>query len=369
MALTNYRKIGIYPHFVNGGGNTGLSFSLNSGTNKWSAGFIVSESITLAKLAVYIHSENGTSPAYTWRIETDNGSGRPSGTLAWTDATVDVTVTASGWTSLQSLTASSAITPGTIYHFVIQPSGSAPDGSNYVAIKENGMTALSAPTGSAYLPCYSNRYNGSWSNGSGAPVFVLSDSTSTVMFGNVADTQNVYTFTNTAWKGFKFTAPATMTAWGAQIEKLNSTSAGTVSCMLIDSTNTIRATGSIPAGFWDVNTARADDLFIFDTPYQITSGETYRVVWKDTAGQQRTDVLACGSSTFKSLLPGAGDLIFTEGTSSDGSASPTSWTDSDDEIPIVGLWGSSVSSGGGGGSSGPRFGPSGGFPSFSGVAG
>lgn len=353
MALTAYRRISIVPNPYEPSGNNGLSFSLNDATNKWAAAFIVSEAITLAKVALYIHSETGTSPAYDWRIETDSGAGRPSGSLAWVNATASVTVSAAGWTALQSLTASSAITPGTIYHLVVQPTGSAPDGSNFVAIRENGMMGTPGMTSGSgyggYLPCYASRYNGSWATGSGAPCIVLSNSDSSVMFGQVIDATNIYTLTNTAWKGVKIVAPASGTVWGASVAKLNSTSAGAVACKLINSSNTILTTGTNPAGWWDVLTARNHDQFVFDAPQSITAGETYRLVWKDPGAAQRFDAVQCTSATYKTIRPGYDSYMLTEGTSSDGSASPTVWTDSDDEEVEFQLHYSSVSAGGGGG--------------------
>ncbi len=348
------RILSMFPTDYNAGGNSGLSFNIDATGEKWAAGFIASESFTLAKVAVYIHSENGTSPAYTWRIETDNGSGRPSGTLAWANATVDVTVTAAGWTALQTLTASSAIAPGTLYHFVIQESGVAPDASNYVAIRENGQMSIPAASGSngeaGYLACYASRNSGGWAAGSGAPVFVLSNSDSSVMIGQVSDAGNVYAPTNTAWKGVKIVAPASGTVFQAAIEKLNSTSSGAVACKLIDGSNNILTTGTISAGWYDVQTHRDYDLYTFDAPQSLTSGSTYRLVWKDPSAAFRFDAIQCTSATFKTLLPGIAVAQLTEGTSSDGTASPTSWTDSDDEIVKFRLEYSSISAGSSSGS-------------------
>lgn len=355
MALTNYRRISLFPTDYATAGNSGLSFSLNNTTNKWAAGFIVSEAITIAKVAFYVHSETGTSPAYDVRIETDDGTGRPSGTLAWANASANFTVSAAGWTAELSLTASGAVSPGTLYHLVVQPSGT-PDGSNFIAMRENGMAIggmVSAANGvlgiSGYLPCYAQRYTGSWANGSGAPVFVLANSDGSLRMGQVMDNSNLYTITDTAWKGIKFVAPATMTVWGACINKLNSASAGAVAAKLIDGSNNILATGTIPAGYFDVITHRQIDLFVFDSPVEITQGDTYRCVWKDPAGNQRFDASQCTSATFKAIKPGTDQYMLTEGTSADGSASPTSWTDSDDEEALFVLHGSSVEAGGGGG--------------------
>lgn len=347
MAITAYRRVSFCPFDFDGGGNIGLSFSLNNTTNKWSAGFAPSEAFTLAKVAIYINTETGTSPQYRLRIETDSG-GRPSGSLAWANATVNFTATTTGWQSLQTLTASGAVSIGTLYHLLCEPVGT-PDASNFIAPRENGQMTLGAPAHSVGLiASWSNRYTGSWASGSGAPCFALGNSDDSYIVGQVCDTSNLYTITNTAWKGLKFVAPCAMTVWGCRFQKVNSTSAGAVALKLISSGNSVLATATLPDTYWDVNTSRGDkDLFVFDTPVALTAGNTYRIVAKDPSGNQRFDSPQCTSATLKVALPGIGTHMLTEGTSSDGTASPTSWTDSDDEMCYVELLGSSVASGGG----------------------
>lgn len=343
MALTTFRRVSIFPNQFVQGGNNGLSFNIDATGEAWGAAFMVSESFTLAKVALYINSENGTSPAYIWSIETDDGAGRPSGSLAWANASVSVTVTAAGWTALQTLTASGAVAPGTLYHLVVRESGVAPTGVNYVSMRENGMIAPY----SGYVPCYSSRRTGgAWAGGTGGPNFVLANSDSSVMIGQVMDNAQALTITDTAWKGLKWVAPFSGTLWGAAFGKLNSTSAGAVAAKLISSGNSVLKTGTNPAGWFDGYGTRDMDPFVFDTPYDVTAGETYRVVWKDPAGQQRMDTIYCSDATFKAAMYGADQYALTEGTSSDGTASPTVWTDSDDELPKVELIFSSVTASG-----------------------
>lgn len=350
MPITAYRRVSFCPVDYDPSGNNGLSFSLNNTTNKWSAGFVPSEAFTLAKVAIYINTETGTSPQYRLRIETDT-AGRPSGSLAWANATVSFTATTTGWQTLQTLTASGAVAIGTMYHLVCEPVGT-PDGSNFIAPRENGQMSNAANPAAqsiGLLANWPNRYTGSWAHGSGAPCFALANSDDSYIVGQVSDATNVYTITNTAWKGMKFVAPWSGPLWGVRFQKLNSTSAGAVALKLISSGNSVLATATLPATYWDVNTARGDkDLFVFATPYTVTAGDTYRIVAQDPAGNQRFDAIQCTSATLKSALPGIGVHMLTEGTSSDGTASPTSWTDSDDEMCFVELLGSSVSAGGGG---------------------
>src|SRR5512146_164040 len=110
--------------FINPTGNSSLNYPLDtwaSGTDhdRYSIAFMVSESITLAKVAFYIHSVTGTPVQYDITIETDDGSGEPDGTPIAT-ATL-ASGAAAGWTSELSVTGGDALDPGTIYHMVINP--------------------------------------------------------------------------------------------------------------------------------------------------------------------------------------------------------------------------------------------------------
>lgn len=322
------------------------NFAIDAATDKAAIGFIASESFTLAKVDLYVHNEVGTSPAYDIRIETDDGAGRPSGTLAWANATATFTATTAGWIGLQTLTASGAIAPGTLYHIVIQPNG-VPDAINHIAIKD-APGPISPTAGPQNIYSVSERYTGSWSN-PGFGIFVLSNSDSSVMIGQPYYVEmSTLTVTNTAWKGVKFTAPCNMTVWGCVFYCLNSTSAGIVSAKLISSGNSVLGTADLPAAAMDLATARgfSSRILVFSSPISLTAGETYRLVLKDTAGNQRIEGGAT-SSAYKTLGGVGGDAHLTEGTSSDGTASPTVWTDTDTSFPGFLLMASESPAGGG----------------------
>jgi hypothetical protein len=359
-ALFNQRSILIQPNAVNSGGNNSLSYALSDSTLKWAAGFAAPKAITLAKVAVRALSKTGTPVAYDVRIESDNGAGRPSGSLAWANATSQIpTNQAAGWTSELTLTSSGALTVGTVYHIVVQPA-TDPASANYINLHETGVMSDLGAIVAGNMTYWASRYNGSaWSTGSGAPLFVCVADDGTTKFGDVfASTtlDSVPTLTNTAWYGMKFVAPFTGTLWGAGFGCLDSTSATTVEAKLIDNSNTVLASAPLEAGVHDILTGRGNyKLFFFDTPTQLTAGQTYRVVFKDAAGAMRMDVFGC-DSTYQALKPGADQYVYTKGTSSDGTASPTSWTDNDaGEVADFTLMFSEASSGGGGsGGSGQR---------------
>lgn len=319
------RQVTFRTNDVTGSGNGGLSFALNDNGDWYAIGFISPETFTLAKLVLLFLSKTGTPVAYDVRIETDNGTGRPSGTLAWANATTQVAANqAAGETAQLTLTASGTITVNTIYHVVIKPN-TDPANTNYLTIQHssaesvctfNGWTATSTNSGVA------------WSNGNGPNPYIVLVSDTGAFYGHVHAPFSAGTLSNTVWIGAKLTAPVNMVVFAAVAQKLNSSAAGHVKARLIDSENTILAIGGIPAGFFDVMGGRQGDIYYFDTPAKIIKGRVYRVVWQDPNASQRFDYSGnYFSSTYNSLMPGGGNYVYTSGTSSDGTASPTSWTD------------------------------------------
>lgn len=350
MALFNERRFQLQPTYGSGASNNTLTFAIDQNTDKWAVGFTAPKALNLAKVAFYINSVTGTPVAYDIRIETDNGAGRPSGTLAWANATGQLASGASaGWTTEIALTAAGALTVGTIYHIVVQPA-SDPASANYITVRENSQFGLSG-TPAGNVTHWTSRNTGSWGAGIGGGVWVgVSDDGTPVKFGQPIDGASTVTPTNTVWHGVKFTCPVTGTYWGCGVGQLNSTSSGAVAAKLIDSGNNILATGVLAAGVFDILTTRGNDkFFVFDTPQTLTAGQTYRCVWKDPSGVWRLDTFTV-NSTYKAILPGAQEYIRTNGTSSDGTASPTSWTDTDTEgIHNFTLYASEFTGGGGGG--------------------
>jgi len=333
---------------MRGNANHALTFVLDAAGDWYAYGFILNESITLEKVAIRVKVKTGTPPDYDFEIQTDDGTGDPSGTLVDTNTSGTFTeasdITDDAWTSEVALTANATLVAGTLYWMVLK-GASAPDGSNNIAVNENskyGVVANGAQfghfslNGLTHFSKESTDSGTSWSVATGPGLFVLISSDGTPKtFGAVFNTSSTKTMSNTVWKGIKFIAPYDMNVWGMSITQRNSTSAA-VTGFLINSSNVIIATGTNSAGLYDVVTGRGMEVpDYFDEEQLIIQGETYRIVQKDSAAAQRVDVMAV-ESVYKTLMPWNGDAIYTEGTSSDGSASPTSWTDVDTQLPAMG---------------------------------
>lgn len=330
-----YYKIAIGAQWAKGGVNFGLNYALDASGKKFDIAFVPAVDFTLAKVAFKIQAVTGTPVAYDLRLETDDGAGRASGTLAWANATAQLAAgAAAGWTSELSLTATGALDMATLYHLLIQ-ANSDPTGA-YINVNDTTLGI----TQDLYSNWQTLSYSGAaWANRY-TPIFMLVSSDGTPeRWGQPLDTDALTYVTNTAWRGVKFTAPNGMDIMGIKLAGLHSTTLGTLSAKLIDSGNNILATASVPPGLGDLITGvRANVVLLFPSLQTLTSGAVYRIALKDTGTNGwRTEEFytsRTGTPDYSALKPGGSAYIVTYGTSADGTASPTSWTDLANYDPI-----------------------------------
>jgi hypothetical protein len=321
---------------VGWGCNTnGLSTAIDASGEKFAFGFHSSDSFTLSKVAFRVHSITGTPVAYDVRIETDS-SGRPSGTLAWTNATGQLAAGTSTGIKEVTLTATGTINIGTRYHVVIQPN--TDPASNYINIAGSNC-------GKGFFSMNGAFYNGSsWSGANDARDFALISNDGTPLMISAWSDQGAPYLNNLTWKGLKVTMSDTVTMIGACLEFDSgiADSTGTLSVHVIDTSNNILESGSITA-----NNIGLPCVYL-DAPYELVKDTTYRIVWQDSSGALRYRSLFYDSS-YVSGDPRR-DYQNTYGTSSDGTASPTSWTDASGKYdpPMYIISSNSVCSGGGG---------------------
>lgn len=328
---------------ITGGGSTSLAYTLDSATKKYAITFQSSESFTLAKVAFKVQSKTG-SPTCSIRIETDDGSGRPSGTLAWTNATITgVAISATGWLSEQSLTASGTVSPGTIYHVVIANDHGTP-ASNYFDCNDQAITSQTN-TGygiQQYLTSLTASYNGSaWANRYG-PLFMLSDSGGTTKVGQPFEDTGIQTMSNTTAYGVKFTAPLSGSVVGVTLASLLNTGVGDVTSKLYDGSDNLLGTATFKTGLGTIiGGGRFSRWFPFDSgAVSITSGSTYRLVFNDSGSADRLEYATAPSSPdYRQIAPFAQAMQWTQGTTG-------SWTDTPGKLPVLfSLTVSSVSAG------------------------
>ncbi|MBP3956339.1 hypothetical protein J8F10_13695 [Gemmata sp. G18] len=323
------------------GANMGLALALDTSAKRHAISFVPTETMTVAKVAIALGSKVG-SPTFAVRIETD-ASGRPSGTLAWTNATfTGQAMGSAGWTGEVSLVASGTVNGGTLYHVVTANDHGTPASNNFTVLDQAGQSPASLGL-DRIAQWITAGYNGTvWANRN-APIFVLSDSAGTVKIGQPFDTAGLATLSSFG-VGMKFVAPFSGALAGVEISHLPNTGIGTVSVKLYDAADTLLGTAPLTAGLIAViGNVRHSVALLFDGgPVAITAGATYRAVLSDAGNVDRVDFVTAPSSPvdYRTLLPVAQDYQWTQG-------SPGSWTDTPGKLPCYwGLIASSISTGG-----------------------
>lgn len=300
----------------NWGNNANLGYDLSTSVKRAAISITSDIDMTVAKVGFSVSSVTGTPVAYTVGLQSAGSDGKPSGSLACASASATLSSGTSAGIKELTLTSTCAITAGTRYFIVFSPDSSPL--SNYITLR---ATNFGPGVTNSYL--FTSGDSGStWSKGNDGWGFLKSnDGTPKPVSSLLLTGEGTVTVTNTVWYGIKFTADETSTALGACTVGINSSSANIVKAFLIDSSNNILATGTLSDG-------AVDDIsnvcIPFATAYDITQGSTYRVVIKDSGGNYRLRDVSLDSSY--NFGPWA-DVIRTNGTSSDGNASPTSWTD------------------------------------------
>lgn len=324
-------------------GQSNQNFSLASATVKHATAFQPTESFTLAKVNFNVGGKTG-SPTFSVRIETDS-SGRPSGTLAWANATATGNaIAANGWVGETALVASGTVSPGTLYHLVIANDSGTPASNNFNVVDQ---TQDYQTTGAADLTCeeWTASFNGTtWSTRFGG-IFALIDGSGVFRMGQPFDGgDNIQTLSSTTAYGVRFTAPVSGNLFGGIVGHLPNSGIGTVTAKLYDTSDTLLGTATLSSGTGVLLPGRVVAFFCFDSgAVAITSGTDYRLVFNDSGSADRLEYNTVGQTSapdYRSVNPLTQTVKWTQGTTG-------SWTDTTGKLPCcLQLVMSSVSAGG-----------------------
>jgi hypothetical protein len=309
------------------GNSVSTGFQLNGATLKFDTAFLPTQDITLAKVNFKTTTITG-SPTCTVRIETDT-AGRPSGVLAWANATLTGVAVTSGWQTEITLTASGSLAKGTVYHLVITNDHATP-ASNHFTV--NDQTLLNPPSGADFwrsMWAVTSSYNGAaWSNRNGAMFMLVSNDGTPVYMGQPVDTSSIQTLSNTTAYGMKFTAPFSCSVQGLVFNHLPNTGTTNVTAKLYDNSDTLLGTATLPTAVYTIEgNTRHGDYMVFDGgPVTLTSGSPYRIVFNDAGSSDRVEyVTAPTSPDYRLVSPIMQDWQWTQGTTG-------SWTDTTGKV-------------------------------------
>ena len=333
-------------------GNTGAptaaitGFNLNDADNAAAWTFNMPKDGTVTHLGFYMSGITGSAPNYNVALVAQDSSGRPT-TTAYGGGT-NPTYTPSGGAGWKwvAMTANATAAAGDFAAVHIYPTGSAPNGSNfmavlattYIATMSTGLQFTTAWVPTAGVPPMAIKFNDGSIYG-----LALSSNTNHVQIRQNTTPDEV---------GAKFTVPAQMTCYGARFYTAVASigTAATFDVVLYDAADGVLATCAVgDKDYIDDNSA----VNVFWDGVTLQANTVYRVSVKPgvgTNGDMYIPRYTLESTAAKGFFPDGANWQWTSRT--DAGA----WTDTSTDIPFMGLWISDITFVQGSGSGGAEWG-------------
>lgn len=297
-------------------------------------------------LSFALSAETGTSPAYNVGLVTVDASGNPTTTAYGGSSAETQTFTSTGYKT-QTFGTPAAVTAGDVLAGHIWPTGSAPDGSNSIAVI-GGFNHAGADF-DASLPT-TKRFTTSWATlGVDIPNFGIKYDDGTWYWGTITDSTNATAFDSADTPdeyGAKFTVPIAMTIAGVRLFEIDAPATGdSFVVKLYDSGGSTLKTGTIDADI-DLTSGGLFDVYFTGTE-TLAASSTYRIgVTNSSATNTMTvNMLQFGANSQRAALPEGASWSKT--TRVDAGA----WTDDDTMVPQFGLIVTDITTSSGGGGS------------------
>ena len=314
--------------------------NMTSQNHKTSLRFTAQESKTVNAIRVYLQAENGVSPQYRYGIQTNNPTGNvPSGT--WVGNFGLRTATAPGWQPAITLGSPATLTAGTIYHLVVEPTGSPgwPTTSANIGLRRSTPLNNLYPKTNASDPNANTFYKtlaGSWPAAQGfQPIYELDFSDATYEGNPYSETPTQTSIFGSNWYGEKFTVTGSdkiANSVSFCVIKVG-TPANNLTVEIRNAANTTIYTGTLltvagaPTSYtcptsWQTHT-------FTPSPITLTGGVTYRIFLRTSGGTSsnsyrlyRLNAPTTGTN-YHSITYDGTNSVYTNATSPG-----SSWTDS-----------------------------------------
>ena len=321
-------------------------FSLNDADNAAAWCFCVPKDGTVTDLGFYVTGITGTAPAYNVALVTQDSSGRPT-TTAYGGGTNPTYTPAggAGWKWV-AMTSNATVAAGDFVALHIYPTGSAPNGSNFMAVVATAAITNHAET---------LQWSVAWTVAAGQPPMAIRYSDGSV-FGLAISSNTTYVQirqnTTPDEVGCKFTVPAQMTCYGARFNAAGGLwgTAATADVILYDGSNNALASCSISDKDYVTG---SNTVNVFWDGVTLSANTTYRVVVRPgvgTNGDIYFTKYALESTAAKGFFPDGANWQYTSRT--DAGA----WSDTSTDVPFMALWISDITFIQGSGSGGAEWG-------------
>lgn len=311
--------------------------NMTSSTIKTSLRFTAQATKTVNAIRVYLDSEVGASPSYTYGIQA-NASGNPSGTFLGSGT---LTATSAGWKTI-TLSPPVNITAGAIYHLVVQYNSGTINTSRYIALRQSAPLNALYPQTNVVDGSANTLFNSgsSWTTVGGQPVYEL-DFSDGSFEGNPYETNTAVSVFGANWIGEKFTVSGgnkVASAISFYVNKNSITApADSLQVELRDASNNVIESGVLAAAA-QVSTTFSYKTYTFSTQRTLTSGSAYRIFLKSpnsnsTNFYQVLRITTTNAANFNSITYDGTNSIYTVSANSG-----SSWTDTNVSWDIGGYY-------------------------------
>ncbi|OGD86749.1 hypothetical protein A2164_01600 [Candidatus Curtissbacteria bacterium RBG_13_35_7] len=305
--------------------------SMTTTGHKTSLRFTAQESKTVSAIRVYLQTENKSSPAYRYGIQTNNPVGDiPSGT--WVNNYFRVyTATTTGW-QIITLSTPLLLNSGTIYHIVVEPDGS-PSSQNYIALRRSTPPNYLYPKTNAQdlnaNTLFKAGTTANWATQNSQPIYELNFSDATFEGNPYDSSAEVAVFSNT-FIGEKFTYTGqTQNAQSVTFYvRKQGTPAGNLDFIVQQiggstTTCTVNSSG--------VGTNNAPVTCTFGSPVTLSNGAQYRVYLRSQTSASGNDyrlyrLVNPSDANYNSINYDATNSIYTISTNGGSTWTDTSGT-------------------------------------------
>ena len=307
--------------------------NMTSLNHKTSLRFTAQESKTVNAIRVYLQAENGNSPQYRYGIQTNNPTGNvPTGT--WVGNFGTLTTNSPLWKTI-TLGSPASLTAGTIYHIVVEPTGSPgnPTGSANIGLRRSTPQNLLYPKTNIADPQANTLLKtsaaGAWVAQGFQPIYELDFSDSTFE-GNPFETSTQISVFGVNRIGEKFTVTGgnkTATNISFFVSQNSATEPlDSLQVELRDSSNFSLASGTLATAA-QTNTTYAYFTYTFPSPITLTNGSVYRIFLKSPLSNATNfyrvyRVAATNAANYNSITYDGTNSVYTNSTNSG-----STWTD------------------------------------------
>ena len=322
--------------FLVTGTGTGANVDMNDADNAAATIFTAPQSGSIDRVGIRCNTVTGTPPAYTVGLYAVDAAGLPTTTPYGGMAPFSWTPVAGEAASFlwKTLATPAAAVAGDLIAAVVRPSGSAPNGSNFVQVESSRQLIGGSVGGFPYPVVFST----AWARAQACPTSPLVRYSDDViapspMWAGAIQTANFHSGTTPDEYGARFTLPFGVTCVGVRFLQRLQTAGPTFTCHMLSGADVEMATSA--AGIFSpssTGTLSAWD-FYWTAPVNLDAATVYRATHVATNAVSRAiGAWAVPDTASKGVIANGAAWDLTQRTDGAGA-----WTDTPLAVPLMAL--------------------------------